>query len=67
MLENGLEYCNCPRRYCVRYGDCGACIEYHSRSLAKPIPRCMRGKEAYFRQLVKEKYTRAGASDGQRK
>ncbi len=32
--------CNCPKKDCIRHGDCNACIEYHKTN--KREPYCMR-------------------------
>jgi len=40
MLENGKEYCDCPKKKCKRHGNCNKCTEHH----APKLPRCKREK-----------------------
>ncbi len=42
MLENGKEYCDCPKKKCERHGNCKECMEHHSPKL----PSCKREKQA---------------------
>jgi len=29
VLVNGLDYCDCPKTHCPRFGNCEECIVYH--------------------------------------
>jgi len=41
MLANGKEYCDCPKKKCIRHGNCPECIAHHKKSL----PWCKREKK----------------------
>ena len=33
MLENGLDFCTCPKTNCERPGLCQQCIQYHAKKV----------------------------------
>ena len=36
MLENGLNFCTCPKTNCERHGLYQQCIQYHAKKGKKP-------------------------------
>ncbi|MFZ5986287.1 MAG: hypothetical protein ACOYWZ_04060 [Bacillota bacterium] len=45
MMENGLDYCNCPKKKCERHSKCDLCIEFHRNG--KRLPYCKREKTIF--------------------
>ena len=43
MLENGQEECNCPKKKCVRHGNCEECMSKHGEK--KTFSFCKREKK----------------------
>ena len=43
--------CTCPKRKCVRWGDCAACREFHQNTKRPQPPRCER-EPGYLKRML---------------
>lgn len=60
MLKNGLDYCTCKKKTCVRFGKCAECTEYHAtKSKTYPQPFCAREKNIQKLQKMLERQAAA--------
>jgi len=50
MFENNKDYCDCPKKKCVRHGQCIECIEHHRKR--EQDPYCKRMKKSIFARLI---------------
>jgi len=52
MLENGLDYCDCPKTHCVRFANCEECIVYHENK--NGLAFCKREKKESTPQIAED-------------